>query len=687
MPDLQADLQAYFDEMAGRAERAAEQATRRQGHPRPVRLALLAACLAVAVGAVGLVASLRDDEPDQGVVTAPEDEAPSAGQGWEGEWSELPSEHAADFHSVLLRTDDGLLTIHPENGGNDVTGEVFRPSTAEVAELAPSGLEWRAFPAVAWTGTEVIVAGGSNGPGIDNFAAAYSPESDEWRALPNPPGLDLGISDNQLYPAVWTGAELIAWTQGLSFDPAVEQWSQIASSPLSPRADSAFVAMSGKVFEWGGCTPQPDYQCDEVIAGDELADGAIYDPATDAWELLPESPLGAGDDPVAVWTGQEIIVRVNAPADESTPSVAAYSPATNTWRALPDAPHAGGRGTAAAWTGDVLVLHGGLDANADRTGATTVLDPLGTTWHPGPDGPARAFHQAVTIAPGSVAFAGGAPASGLDLLALQGPTDVGAGAEISGTLADGREYTLRHDPLLRLCLDIDDPDFGPECDDSGAFGSDLDQYLPRALPDVHDPYELLVTYGYLPAGATDVEAELSDGTVVAGDAVIGGYPKMWAIALPPGEDGRGVPLVRYLDANGSVVGESGSPKTERSDFDKLTIRLEFDQTSVASGEVLTSTLVVENATSGTITDTGCRIGSGAYALVPADAPDAEAWLRPIVDCGGNFDMPPGFADRSEGPGFIASNKIGEALPPGEYLAVLDIDGRSERLSHPVTITE
>lgn len=125
----------------------------------------------------------------------------------------------------------------------------------------------------------------------------------------------------------------------------------------------------------------------------------------------------------------------------------------------------------------------------------------------------------------------------------------------------------------------------------------------------------------------------------------------------------------------------------RSDFDGLTIRLEFDQTTVVSGEVLNSTLVVENPTTEVVTDTDCRIGAGAYALVPADDPDAEAWLQPTVDCGGHFDMSPGFADRWDGPGFIAANKFGEPLPPGEYLAVLDTDGRSTRLSYPVTISE
>jgi len=149
-------------------------------------------------------------------------------------------------------------------------------------------------------------------------------------------------------------------------------------------------------------------------------------------------------------------------------------------------------------------------------------------------------------------------------------------------------------------------------------------------------------------------------------------------------------------ACGSTSASSATPERDAepisepvpSDFDGLTIRLEFDQTTVASGEVLDSTLVVENPTTEVVTDTDCRLGAGGgHALVPADDPDAEAWQGGVADCGGHFDMPPGFADRWHGPDFIAANKFGDPLPPGEYLAVLDIDGRSTRLSYPVTISE
>jgi hypothetical protein len=49
-------------------------------------------------------------------------------------------------------------------------------------------------------------------------------------------------------------------------------------------------------------------------------------------------------------------------------------------------------------------------------------------------------------------------------------------------------------------------------------------------------------------------------------------------------------------------------------------------------------------------------------------------------------MPPGYRDEYDGPDFFARTKYGEPLPPGEYLAVLDIRGLSQRLEYPVTVT-
>lgn len=122
-------------------------------------------------------------------------------------------------------------------------------------------------------------------------------------------------------------------------------------------------------------------------------------------------------------------------------------------------------------------------------------------------------------------------------------------------------------------------------------------------------------------------------------------------------------------------------------FDELTITLELKASSVQSGGEVGSSLTVRNDSGETIVDPSCLIGAGRYALVPVDDPDAELWLQPVVDCSGTFKMADGFMERSAGPTFLARTKHGEALPPGEYTATLEIEGYSERLEEPIKVTD
>lgn len=49
-------------------------------------------------------------------------------------------------------------------------------------------------------------------------------------------------------------------------------------------------------------------------------------------------------------------------------------------------------------------------------------------------------------------------------------------------------------------------------------------------------------------------------------------------------------------------------------------------------------------------------------------------------------MPPEYRDEYRGPDFFARTIYGDPLPPGEYLAVLDIRGLTRRLEYRVTVT-
>jgi hypothetical protein len=129
----------------------------------------------------------------------------------------------------------------------------------------------------------------------------------------------------------------------------------------------------------------------------------------------------------------------------------------------------------------------------------------------------------------------------------------------------------------------------------------------------------------------------------------------------------------------------GDPMTTPGRFDALAVSVVLPSTRVSSGKTLHSRLIVENPSRTTVVDPACHIAEGRYALVPVTDPDAELWVRPLTDCGGPYRMQPGFRDEWLGPAFPAHTKFGDPLAPGEYLAVLEIQGLSQSLRYPVTV--
>lgn len=84
-----------------------------------------------------------------------------------------------------------------------------------------------------------------------------------------------------------------------------------------------------------------------------LADGAVYDPRTSAWERLPDAPAGIGNH-LAAWTGAEMVV---AGGDPDPRGLLRYDPATRRWTVGTPAPFDIHRDdTAIAWTGAHVVV-------------------------------------------------------------------------------------------------------------------------------------------------------------------------------------------------------------------------------------------------------------------------------------------------------------------------------------------
>jgi len=312
-------------------------------------------------------------------------------------WEKVPTVVGGEAFPGTFWTGTEVVVLRTENMGNNITGERWNPTTNEVKRVTDPGLVWRAGSAMVWTGEEVLVVGGSNGPGLDQIGTAYNPTSDTWRPLSDPPGTVDGWSNSVGGPAVWTGSEMIIWRPGLAYQPATDSWRSIAESPLPPRNRPAIVWTGTELVVWGGCSPSDTEQCDEMNSG-LLNDGARYNPDTDTWTELPTSPLIPAVHMVSGWTGSEMIIVVTDPGNRTGGTAATFDPEGLNWTLIDPPPLDSRRFAAAVWAGNQFVIWGGGNGASDKGAADgATYKPSTAEWSilPAGPGPGRALHSMI----------------------------------------------------------------------------------------------------------------------------------------------------------------------------------------------------------------------------------------------------------------------------------------------------
>ncbi len=253
-----------------------------------------------------------------------------------------------------------------------VGGALSDGGAAGVDAYDPTSQSWRVvslgvplmWSIATWTGDEVLIIGWDDR--VHNTAAAVlDPVTGEWTVGPQ---LPVGFKTIPETPHAWTGSEMLVLVGSatFSYDATQGTWRSLAAWPLAQRLDSASVWTGSEWIVWGGEANDP------AVSG-ALGDGAAYDPATDTWRTLSESPLSprlVG----GVWTGSELLVTAgrssNSDGMMAYADGAAYDPATDTWRPLTDGPaHPGFQ---MAWDGASLYLF--------AKGGVTRYEPASDTW-------------------------------------------------------------------------------------------------------------------------------------------------------------------------------------------------------------------------------------------------------------------------------------------------------------------
>lgn len=189
-------------------------------------------------------------------------------------WRELPKAPLTERAPLSVWTGDELLvwgnTIRVDEPPLD--GAAYDPETNRWRRISDAPIELTDATA-AWTGREMIVLGaalhGGNQSDTETaIAAAYDPENDSWRRLPDPE------LSPQASTAAWNGTELIAWdygNQSAAFDPRTGSWRTLPDVPI----DSA------------ECTPQSS-AVEGDIFGDYCGRAVVFDSSEDAWRIVPK---------------------------------------------------------------------------------------------------------------------------------------------------------------------------------------------------------------------------------------------------------------------------------------------------------------------------------------------------------------------------------------------------------------
>jgi len=243
--------------------------------------------------------------------------------------------------------------------------------------------------AAVWTGTEMIVWGGSV---YSNTGGRYDPATDSWTPTSTGDGVPAGRDG---LTAVWTGAEMVVWggdsgaAQGTGgrYDPVTDSWAATSTGAGTPsgRKYHTVVWTGTEMIVWGGYNEDTGYQ--DV--------GGRYDPALDSW--TPPS-TGAGvpttrRDHTAVWTGTEMIVWGGYNQDTGYQDAGgSYDPAINSWTGTSAGTEmpARRRYHSAVWTGDQMIVWGGSGVSGEyqNDGGLYCACEGGTvqTWYPDADG-------------------------------------------------------------------------------------------------------------------------------------------------------------------------------------------------------------------------------------------------------------------------------------------------------------
>ncbi len=219
------------------------------------------------------------------------------------------------------------------DSGNDLnTGGRYNPNTDTwIPTSTANAPTARESHSAVWTGSEMIIWGGV-GCGSNcrlNTGGIYNPSTGSWTAMSTVNAPSARWNHN----ALWTGSEMIIWggtdqtnylRTGARYNPRTDTWGpmQVPNATIPGRDSFAAVWSGSEMIVWGGV--------DETFHG--TGTGGRYNPSTDSWIAtnIANAPSPRSTR-TGVWTGREMIIWAGSNTVTDLNTGGRYNPGTDSW--------------------------------------------------------------------------------------------------------------------------------------------------------------------------------------------------------------------------------------------------------------------------------------------------------------------------------------------------------------------
>ncbi|UBM59981.1 hypothetical protein LAG90_04870 [Marinilongibacter aquaticus] len=234
-------------------------------------------------------------------------------------WAPMPNSPLEARYKHTAVTAGGNQELFIVWGGSDADGLAF----GDGAIFSLASYSWSMLPAcplspryghsAVWTGTEMIVYGGTDGTLLYRDGASYNPSTNTWALIPE------YLSNPSVYGhvAVWTGTEMIVMGGAYNIQGSIATNICSRYNPTSNTWSSAATAPGGGAYGHGAFYNQKAiWTGSQLIVGGGVnaanPGGAIavraYNASTDSWTLYNRTPRNL-KAPAMGWDGESVLLQ------------------------------------------------------------------------------------------------------------------------------------------------------------------------------------------------------------------------------------------------------------------------------------------------------------------------------------------------------------------------------------------